>query len=161
MADYDGAVAAIVDRFVDQWKVDGQPRTLITFPNEPARDVVGNSIKMPPKDADGSPVPWVYFEVICSDSDRRGAGTPGDQIWLYRGGIFIHVFVAEGTGTAIVRALTGAAGEIFRGKTLYADGQGRKVVCGAPRPQGGGSDADRGNVFGVTCFIPFEYFHRG
>jgi hypothetical protein len=161
MADYAGAIDAIRARFVDQWKIDGAARTLITFPNEPAVDGQGNPIKMPPKGPDGAPVPWVYFEVIGNGSDLRGAGSPGDHIWLYRGGIFIHVFVPEGSGTDDLNALAIAAGEIFRATTLYADGQGRKVVCMSPSIRGGGSDADRGNVFGVTCFIPFEYFHRG
>lgn len=161
MADYAGAITAIRARFVDQWKVDGLPRTLITFPNEPAADGAGNPVKMPPKDADGSPLPWVYFEVIGNGSELRGAGVPGDNIWLYRGGIFIHVFVAEGAGTEEVYELASIAGEIFRARTIYADGAGRKVVCMSPAIQGGASDADKGNVFGVTCFIPFEYFHRG
>lgn len=161
MADYAGAIAAIRARFVDQWNIGGVPRTLITFPNEPPVDVGGNPVKMPPKGPDGAPVPWVYFETIGNGSELRGAGSPGDHIWLYRGGIFIHVFVGEGRGTEEVQALAVAAGEIFRAQTLYADGQGCKVVCMAPQTQGGASDADKGNVFGVTCYVPFEYFHRG
>lgn len=161
MADYAGAVAAIRSRFVEQWKIGDQPRTLITFPNEAAKDAFGNPIKVPPKDGDGSPLPWVYLEVIGNGSELRGAGLPGDNIWLYRGGIFIHVFVAEGYGDEEAQSLAVAAGEIFRAQTLYSDGEGRKVVCMSPSTQGGDSAADQGNVFRVTCFIPFEYFHRG
>jgi hypothetical protein len=161
MADYAGAVAAIRDRFVAQWVDGGSPRTLIAFQNEPLRDSDGKAIKPPPKNEKGSPLPFVYFEVIGNGSELRGAGTPGDNVWLYRGGIFVHVFVPEGAGVSDAYQLAIAAGEIFRAATFYENGQGAKVVSMSPQIDGGGSDADNGNLFRVTCFVPFEYFHRG
>lgn len=162
MADYAGAVAAIRSRFVEQW-IDGggNRKTPISFPNEPKTDANGHRISPWPPQVDGQPVPWVYFEVISNDSDLRGAGTPGDHIWLYTGGIYIHVFVPEGYGTDDAQQLAVAAGEIFRAQTFYEDGRGAKVVSMSPRTNGGASDSDNGNWFRVTCYVPFNFFYRG
>ena len=56
--------------------------------------------------------------------------------------------------------LAEAAGEKFRAATLYQDGAGAKVVCLAPVCDGGGPDAENGNVFRVTTTIPFEFYFR-
>lgn len=160
MADYAGAVAAIKARFLAQW-IDGAARkTPIAFANEPANDGV-NEIKPWPPQVAGKPVPWVYFEVIGSGSEIRGFGLPGDQTWLYRGGIFVHVFVPLGSSIETAQALAVAAGEIFRSSTFYVNAGGIAVRTMSPQTDGGGSDADQGDQFRVTCMIPFEYFHRG
>lgn len=151
MASYAGAVAAMRARFEELW-ADTTP---ISFPNEtPPVD------PWPPQ-VNGEPVPWVYFEVIGTGSNIRGAGLRGDNVWLYEGGIYIHVFVPEGYGIADAHALADQAGEIFRAATFYMDGVGSKVLSMSPQTDGGSSDADNGNQFRVTCYIPFEFFHRG
>lgn len=163
MADYAGAVAAIKARFLTYWVNGAVRKTPIAFQNETPNDgaVPPVALPWPPNDASGNPTPWVYFEVIGNGSEQRGVGLPGDNIWLYRGGIFIHVIAPKGYGVETSHALVVAAGEIFRAKTFYNDGLGAKVVCGSPQTDGGASDADNGNWFRLTCFIPFEYFHRG
>jgi Bacteriophage related domain of unknown function len=166
MVDYAGAVAAIRSRFVSLWVDEaGNRRTPIAFPNEPKTDAHGQKISPWPPQAEVNgervPIPWVYFEVLGNDSSLRGAGTPGDNIWLYTGGIYIHVFMPEGYGTEDAQQLAVTAGEIFRAKTFYQDGRGAKVVSMSPRTDGGASDADNGNWFRVPCYVPFEFFYRG
>jgi hypothetical protein len=151
MADYAGAVAAIKAQFVAGWT-----QTPISYQNETPPQQ-----PWPPVDGNGQSTPWVYFEVIGNGSEIRGAGRVGDNIWLYRGGIFIHVFIPENNGVETAQSLAVAAGEIFRAQTFYNDGQGAKVVCMSPQTDGGASDADNGNWFRMTCYVPFEYFHRG
>jgi hypothetical protein len=152
MADYAGAVAAIRDRFVAQWVTGSNPKTPIAFQNEDFAD---------------QSTPWVYFEVINSASELQGSGTPGSHVWLYRGNIFVHVFVPVGYGAADAQALAVAAGEIFRTKQFYDTDPGCCVRTGVgadgegPRVDGGGSGADNGNWWRVTATIPFEYWHLG
>ena len=147
MADYAGAVAAIRARFEANWTA-----TPIAFQNEAFPDQT---------------TPWVYLEVIGNESKLRGAGTPGAHVWLYRGNIFIHVFVPVGYGAADAHAFAVAAGEIFRAKEFYNTDPGCAVRTGVgpdgegPRTDGGGSDADNGNWWRVTCTIPFEFYYRG
>lgn len=146
MADYAGAVAAIKQRMIDNWTT-----TPIVFQNKSDEYDPGSD----------SQAPWVYFEVVGNGSDLRGAGSPGDHIWLYRGLIAAHVFVPVNSGIEIAQQYAVEIGEIFRAKGFYNDGQGRIVRTWSPRTDGGESDADDGNWFVVTCRIPFEYLHRG
>lgn len=139
MADYAGAVAAMRARFEANWI-----ETPIAFQNEAPPEFGTN--------------PWVYFEVIASQSEIRGAGRPGDNVWLTTGHIFVHVFTPEGYGYPESLRLADAAGEIFRARTFYNDADGAKVICMAPQTDGGASDADNGNWFRVTTAIPFEFF---
>lgn len=152
MADYAGAVAAIKQRMVDGWKVGEVPITPIDFQNEASSEHV---------DGNGSPIPWVYFEVIGNGSSLRGWGTPGDHIWIYVGLVAAHVYVPVNTGTDVAQQYAADIGEIFRAQGFYTDGSGSIVRTWSPRTDGGGSDADDGNWFVVTCRIPFEYWHRG
>lgn len=152
MADYAGAVAAIRDYFVARWVDGSTARTPIAFQNEAFADQT---------------TAWVMFEVIGETSELRGAGTPGSHVWLYRGSIFVHVFVPKNEGAAQANALAVAAGEIFRAKQFYDDDPGCAVRTGVgpegegPRVDGGGSGADDGNWWRVTCVIPFEFYYRG
>lgn len=152
MADYAGALAAIRQRFADNWTA-----TPFIFQNTPPP---GGAV-WPPVDVSGQPVPWVYFEVLHNTSDLRGIGLPGAQLWIYRGHIFIHVYVPKDYGIADVEQLVVNAGEIFRAKTFYTGAAGQKVQCFAPYPIGGASDADNGSQFVLTCGIQFEFFFSG
>ena len=148
MATFGGAVAAMRARFAAGWL------TPIAYPNG---ERPGGG--WPPQ-VDGAPVPWAYFDVLASASDLRGAGLPGDHVWLTRGNIFISIFCPLGEGSVRAIDLAEAAGEKFRAATLYQDGAGAKVVCLAPVCDGGGPDAENGNVFRVTTTIPFEFYFR-
>ncbi len=150
MADYAGAVAAMRSRFATAWS-----ETQIAYQNEDPP-----SAPWPPVDGDGKSTPWVYFEVVTSQTSLRGAGLPGDNVWLTTGFIFIHVFTPLGYGLPESLRLAGLAAEIFRAATFYRDGAGSKVMCMAPNIDGGASDADNGNWFRVTCSVPFEFFFR-
>lgn len=147
MADYAGAVAAIRQRMIDNWTT-----TPIAFQNESPPELT---------DANGNDAPWVYFEVIGSVSGLRGFGTPGSNIWLYRGSIFAHVFVPINTGIETAHGHAVAIGEIFRAKGFYNDGLGSIVRTWSPQTDGGDSGSDDGKWFRVTCTIPFEFYYRG
>jgi hypothetical protein len=142
MADWAGAVAAMRARF--EGAFDAAP---VKYQNE---DPPGKP--WPPA------TPWIYFEVIQAQTTLRGVGLPGNQTWLTVGHIFIHTFVPKGRGLAEHLALAGKAGDIFRAATFYNDEPNTKVVCYGPSVQGGGSDSDDGNSFGVTVAIPFEFY---
>lgn len=152
MADYAGAVAAMRDYFVAAWVSGGSQRTPIGFQNEGFADQT---------------TAWVYFEVLLSTSKLQGAGTPGAHVWLYSGNIYVHVFVPKDEGAAEGVTLAVAAGEIFRTKQFYNTDPGCLVRTGVgpegegPQIDGGGSGADDGSWWRVTCTIPFEYWHLG
>lgn len=148
MADFAGAVAAMRERFETAWT-----ETPVRFQNEGPP-----SQPWPPLDGDNNPAPWVYFEVLATSSDTRGAGRSGDKTWLTVGYIYAHVFTREGYGYPESLRLADAAGEVFRAATFYQGEPGAKIVCGAPMTDGGASDADNGNQFRVTCAIPFEFY---
>lgn len=151
MADYAGAVAAIRDRLAANWTT-----TPIAYQNEPFD---------PPTDPNsGALTPWVFLEVLSNDSGLRGAGTPGDNIWITIGHILVHVYVPINSGADLAQHYATTIGEIFRAAGFYSDGQGAIVRTGidpAPRTDGGGTDADRGNFYRVTMTCGFEFFHRG
>lgn len=150
MANYAGAVAAMRSRFSTAWT-----ETPIAYQNETPQD--GSGVAIEPWPPDG---PWAYFEVMSTVADIRGAGLPGNQVWLTRGYIHAHIFTPLGYGLPEALRLAEAAGEIFRSATFYQDGQGSKVLCMAPQIDGGGSGDDEGNWFRVTCAIPFEFYFR-
>ena len=151
MADYAGAVAAIRTHFSSHWN-----ETAIALPNTP-----------PPDEPWPPAGPWVFVEVMSTGSEMRGAGKPGDHVWLTRGYVHVQIFVPKDYGVEESERLATAVGEVFRAKTIYADGSGTKVIFGAPLPNGlfvserssTGSETE-GNQFGVTCSIPFEFFFR-
>jgi hypothetical protein len=155
MADFAGAVSAMRERFAASWT-----ETKIAYQNESPRDDAGELVTpWPPAAADGKPVPWVYFEVIQMSSAERGAGRPSDKTWLTTGRIYVHVFTPLDYGYPESLRLAEQAGEIFRAATFYRDDNvGAKVVTMAPDIDGGGTDADNGNWFRVTCSVPFEFF---
>lgn len=66
--------------------------------------------------------------------------------------------VGSGGGRAVSSAKRPPPG--LAGAPAGQDGAGAKVIAMAPQVNGGASDADNGNQFRVTCFVPFEYFHR-
>lgn len=159
-ADYAGALAAIKQRFVDQWTTGGRPTTPIAFVNEAAPSMVDP--------ASGNPVPWVMFELLSSSSTNMGSGVPGNQVIAYDGLIKAHVFVPTGAGDGTTDAVAGAmplalaAGEIFRNKVFF-DGvtPGCYVRTLTPRIDEGDATSNDGAWFAVTAAIPFEYWHRG
>jgi hypothetical protein len=144
MADWAGAVAAMRARF---------EAAAFTAPTEYQNEDPPQT-PWPPSPA----VPWAYFEVIETQTTRRGVGLPGNQTWLTVGHIFIHVFAPKGYALPDHLALAGQAGAIFRSATFYNAEPGAKVVCGGPSVQGGDSSSDDGNWFGVTVAVPFEFY---
>jgi hypothetical protein len=144
MADYAGAVAAMRARFAAAFTA-----APVQYQNEdPPADVT----PWPPAR------PWVYFEVIQTQSGLRGVGLPGSQTWLTQGHIFVHVFAPKGYGLPDHLALAGQAGQIFRSATFYNAEAGAKVVCYGPSVQGGDTASDDGNQFGITVAIPFDFY---
>lgn len=151
MADYAGAVAAIIARFEADW-VDGlEARTRIAKVNEVPDD------PWPPRGE-----AWVLIEVQNADAQPHAFGTPGHIGYRYLGTVLVHVFVPVGSGTAEAFALAVLAGEVFRNRLLYDDvTPGAYVRTMAPHVDGGGPGDDDGVWFRVTASTAFEYLHRG
>ena len=113
MADYAGAVAAIVARFRAQFVA-----CPVQFQNEdpPAQP-------WPPQPA----APFAYVEVMQVETDTRGVGLPGSKTWLTRGLVVVNVFAPKGFGMAAHLSIAEAAGEVFRAATFYAADPGAKL----------------------------------
>src|SRR3954447_21235900 len=110
MADYAGAVAAMRDRFTQNFSA-----APVAYQNEE-----------PPQTPWPPSGPWVFFEVVQTSSEIRGAGLPGNQTWLTAGHIFIQIFAPMGYGFPEHLRIAGLAGEIFRAKTFYNSDPGAK-----------------------------------
>ncbi len=147
MADYVGALAAIKARVTGNWTT-----TPLAFSNENMPD---------PKDTDGNPVPWVFFEIVSSGSDVVGSGVPGNQVIRYQGLIKCHVFVPTDTGIEVGFTHSVALGDIFKNQVFYNDTDGHYVRTLFPRIDEGTANSDDGLWYSVTATIPFEYWHRG
>jgi len=153
MSSFAGAVALIQQRLRDNWTL-----TDIAFQNEGE-----------PRTADdyGVPIPWVYCEVINTDSSVRGGGSdPTILSWLYMGLIHMHVFVPVGSGDAVAQDYAFQLGEIFRNGRFYEpDESPASPLCQirtwAPRVDGGDTASDDGKWWQVTCTVPYEYFYQG
>lgn len=160
-ADYAGAVAAIKQRFVDNWSPGGVDTTPYGFVNEddPTSTDIG-----------GKAIPWVLFDIVSAGSHTVGRGVPGDNVIVYDMLIKGHVFVPLGTGlgeTDGALAYAIAIGEIFRNKIFYNTVTAGRYVRsgydanGQPRISDGDITSDDGEWFTVTATIPAEYWHRG
>ncbi len=155
-ADFAGALVAIREKFVAEWVDGGDPRTRVAEVNKDP------DAPWPPRDADNKLEAYVLIAPQGVEADHPGFGTPGRQVYLYRGLIHIHVYVPVGIGTDDAFALAVAAGEIFRSKTFYTDATpGCYVRSWTPRVDGGGPGDDDGIWFRVSATIPFEYYHLG
>lgn len=150
MPDIAGAMAAIEQRLADNWTT-----TPIAYANAVPQQ------PWPPADGSGSAVPWVFIEVINTQSRGRAVGVPGNQFWLYEGLVSVHVFVPKDYGVADARTYASQIGEIFRNATFYNSTPGYQVRTLSPMIDGGGSGSEDGNWFRLTATIPFEYYHRG
>jgi hypothetical protein len=151
MSDYAGAVAAIKTKFVTDWG----STTRVAFVNQTP------AAPWPPRNGSNALEPWVLLSIEGAGAAHPGFGTPGNQVYLYNGLIYIHVYIPVGNDVAAAQTLAVAAGEIFRAQKLYDNGDGCYVRTWTPRVDGGGPGSDDGVWFRVTAAVPFEYWHRG
>lgn len=156
MGDYAGAVQSIRDRLAENWQA-----TRITYQNETPADPWPPTIIDPIAPDMPRLAPFVHLEILSTDSQMRGAGVPGSQIWVYDGLIIVHVFVPNNSGSALATQYAVAIGEIFRAKVFYNFGDGCYVRTLAPRVDGGGDADHEKNYYRVSMSVPFEYWHRG
>lgn len=152
MPDIAGAMAAIEARLAANWTT-----TRIAYPNTAPDD------PWPPTDpATGNIVSWVLIEIFNTTDDLRAVGEPGNQFWLYKGLVHVHVFAPKNYGIADLRSYASQIGDIFRNKVFYNDTPGYQVRTNSPFVDGGDiATDDFGTWFRVTCTVDFEYFHRG
>lgn len=147
MADYAGAEAAIEDKLRTEWTT-----TPVFFDNEPVGDRNDNQ---------GRPTPWVLCEITQTGGDVRGAGQPGNNVWLYDGLITVHVFVPRSSGRRKAREYAWQIGEIFRAKAFYGDTPGHLIRTWTPRIDAGGTPDDEAQWYRRTVTIDFDYWHTG
>ena len=148
MADWAGAVAAMRARLEGGFNAAPVEYQNEDPPQQP----------WPPASA-----PWIFFEVIETQTTQRGVGTPGNKPWLTVGHMFAHVFAPKGYGLPDHLAIAGAIMTLYRGATFYNTDPDAKVVCigadgAGPSVQGGDSKSGDGNQFGVTVAIPFQFY---
>ncbi len=122
---------------------------------------VMNGRKIEKTNGSGQSVPWVFFSIEDAGSTQRGAGSPGNNVFVYDGLIAVDVFVPIGTGTAVAASYADRIGEIFRNREFYNETPGFCVRSWAPRVDSGGDGSDDGLWFRVGMTCPFEYWHRG
>lgn len=151
MADWSDAVVAIRAKFVELWA----DRTRIQFQNEQVED------PWPPVDEAGRQTAYVYLEVTQTSDELRGAGTPGNNLWLASGLICIYVFVPLNQGSAQAELLATQAGQLLRTISFFRDGSGTSIRTLGFTVSGGDSSSDDGTWWGVECIVPFQFYHRG
>lgn len=93
--------------------------------------------------------PWLYAEVLPSDTESTKFGSSGLRIVVDSGLIGFHVFVPNGTGVDAAFRLARTVGEIFRLQTLSTG-----VETGAPVIGGSGQADDDGKWFRVSVSVP-------
>lgn len=162
-ADYAGAKAAIIQRFLDNWVSGPNLLTPVGYVNSVDPTIV---------DEDGDPrttpwnSTWVMIEVVNSGSRIEAFGSIGNNNVVYYGLIKGHVFVKTGDGTADADAKALAIGEIFRDALFYDNVTAGCFVRSGyrldeqPRIDGGDASSGDGNWFAVTATIPFEFWTR-
>jgi hypothetical protein len=112
------------------------------------------------EDSSGAPIPWVLVEFSNTSDGRRGAGTPGQNIWLAEGSVQIHIFVPTGSGASLAYSYAVTLADIFRGASFYTVTPGEVVRTDGARIGGGDSGSDDGKWFRVTVVVEWRYFYR-
>lgn len=151
MGDYPGAAAAAIAFFKA-----GFSAAPVQFQNEDP--------PQQPWPPSNPRAPWCYFEMVQLDDRLRGAGLPGNQVWLATGNVAVSVFVPKGYGLADHLVLADQVGSLFRAKTIYNAEPGVALRFWSeqgqgPSIQGGDSKSDDGNWFGAVVVIPFQLFY--
>src|SRR4051812_10993540 len=77
----------------------------------------------PPATDDGSPLPYVVQELSGTvyAQESIGAYPQSANRWDEEGILWLHVFVAAGSGVSTVRAYARQLADLFRGATLLSD----------------------------------------
>jgi|SRR5215217_7119763 len=86
----------------------------IAFENEPFER---------PMDENGVPLPWIAMEMMGTVYGQQsiGARTQAENRWDEEGQLWLHVFVASGTGSSLVRGYAKQLADLFRGTLLLSD----------------------------------------
>lgn len=151
-ADYVGALAAVKTKLLTTTPLPLDV-TAIGFVNE------ADPVKF---DSDGTPWPWLEFEVVSLSSALLGFGVQGNSVVVYDGIIKCYVYTKTGTGIDAGIAVAVALGEIFKNQDFYTNvTPGCFVRTDFPSITEGNTTSDDGLWFGVTVSIPFQYWHRG
>jgi len=132
---FDTVIASIKTQLRNNWST-----TPIRFQNEQAD---------PPIASDGSPLPWVYFEVDGGTDEQMSIGSPGSNTYRRRGTIAAHVFVPVKSGDDIALGYAVQVGAIFRGQSFGA------VTCEGASIAGGAKGDDDGLWWLRSVTVPF------
>jgi uncharacterized protein DUF4128 len=82
-----------------------------------------NSGYTPKADGNGVVLPYVLAELDGGLYEQRsfGAPTAKQDLWLASGTLWLHVFVASGTGSLLAKQYAAQLAELFRGLELNPD----------------------------------------
>ncbi len=143
-----GALAAIEARLVANWTTS----RIVLDQNNPGDP-------WPPIDANGTPAPWVFLELLDTDASIVGFGSATNNTVLDSGLCKFHVMVPKDEGLDRARAHAVAIGEIFRQQQFYASEAGVAVRTLTPRV-GREASVDDGNWVSMTCTVEYQFYHR-
>jgi hypothetical protein len=132
---YDAVVASIKQRLADNWAT-----TPIRTQNAP---------EDPPMASDGSPLPWVYLEVLSGSDEQMSIGAPGNNTFRRTGIIAVHVFVPMKTGDDTALGYAVQIGAIYRGQSFGG------VTCEGASIAGGDHGDDDGLWWRRSVTVPF------
>lgn len=139
----DTAVAAIRARAESLWP-SLEAAVPLSWPNE-NQDGAGNPL--PPRDANGTPSPFVRIGVMWTGG---GFLSIGNGLKRREGQIWCEAFIPEGSGEGAAHRLATEAARMFEGKHFGV------VVCWAMQP-GGPVDSEDGNFYGQSASVPFHF----
>lgn len=108
-----------------------------------------------PPIANGVSGPWIAVEVSGTFYDQAsiGSGTASANLWREEGQLWIHVYVATGSGSLVVRQYAKQIVDLFRGKSLLSDSlRFRDASIGMGHP----GDED-GRYWGLSCSVDWQH----
>lgn len=129
---------------IKAWTVANWSATALRFENETLD---------PPVDVDGTPLPFVYFEMESAfvATAEFGSGAAAANVWREEGEAVWHVAVASGTGSRAARGLAEDLARALKGRVLANGVRLARLALGA----GDDWTGDGGNFWALPVIAEF------